>query len=88
MKSLGHTCTSIQNLVVISIGYALPTTADIRSRLYKLAILGPGTSSQGEGYSSKWLIWLVCGEPLQAYTWICMEEVNILICRGESHDKM
>ena len=23
-----------------------------------------GTSSQNEGYSSKWLIWLVCREPL------------------------
>ena len=26
--------------------------------------LSPGTSSQSEGYSSKWLIWLVCREPL------------------------
>ena len=25
------------------------------------------TSSQSEGYSSKWLIWLVCREPLQIY---------------------
>ena len=23
-------------------------------------LLNPGTSSQSEGYSSKWLIWLVC----------------------------
>ena len=27
-------------------------------------LLSPGTSSQSEGYSSKWLIWLVGGEPL------------------------
>ena len=27
-------------------------------------LLNPGTSSQSEGYSSKWLIWLVCREPL------------------------
>ena len=27
-------------------------------------LLSPGTSSQSEGYSSKWLIWLVCREPL------------------------
>ena len=26
-----------------------------------------GTSSQSEGYSSKWLIWLVCREPLRWY---------------------
>ena len=27
-------------------------------------LLRPGTSSQSRGYSSKWLIWLVCREPL------------------------
>ena len=27
-------------------------------------LLGPGTSSQSERYSSKWLVWLMCGEPL------------------------
>ena len=27
-------------------------------------LLRPGTSSQSGGYSSKWLIWLVCREPL------------------------
>ena len=27
-------------------------------------LLYPWTSSQSEGYSSKWLIWLVCREPL------------------------
>ena len=29
----------------------------------KNCLLIPGTSSQSEGYNSKWLIWLVCREP-------------------------
>ena len=28
----------------------------------------PGTSSQSEGYRSKWLIWLVCRETLHVYS--------------------
>ena len=38
----------------------------------KNRLLSPGTSSQSEEYSSKWLIWLVCREPLHL---IC--QVNI-----------
>jgi hypothetical protein len=30
----------------------------------KNRLLNPGTSSQSDGNSSKWLIWLVCGESL------------------------
>ena len=31
----------------------------------KNSLLSPGTSSQSDGYSSEWLIWLVCREPLR-----------------------
>ena len=46
------------------------TNADLKSGCKvnkgKNWLLNPGTSSQSEGYSSysKWLIWLVCREPL------------------------
>ena len=45
-----------------------PANTDIKSRLYRNNgqswLLSPGTSSQSEGYNSKWLIWLACREPL------------------------
>ena len=33
----------------------------------EMAIISSGTSSQSEGYSRKWLIWLVCREPLSGW---------------------
>ena len=42
----------------------LTSTASCTGNNVKNWLLSPGTSSQGEEYSSKWLIWLVCGEPL------------------------
>ena len=39
-------------------------------------LLSPGISSQSEGYSSKWLIWLVCREPLILYS-----RINLFIGR-------
>ena len=47
----------------------LLTSADLKSRLYRKVWqkLATQTSSQSEGYSSKWLIWLVCREPLLMY---------------------
>ena len=41
-------------------------------------LLSPGTSSQNEGYNSKWLICLVCREPLLLYSIICEVESCIL----------
>ena len=46
----------------------LTTSGDLKGRLYgKIGYsIDPGTtcSNQSEEYSSKWLIWLVCWEPL------------------------
>ena len=42
----------------------LTSTASCTGDNVKNWLLSPGTSSQSEGYSTKWLIWLVCGEPL------------------------
>ena len=61
----------------------LVTTAVTKSRLYrkyygKNWLLNPGTSSQSEWCSSKWLIWLVCREPciVQLVSLI----ITLLIC--------
>ena len=56
-----------QNLVAISERHCQPlltSKASCMGNNGKNWLLNPGTSSQSEGYSSKWLIWLVCGEPL------------------------
>ena len=58
---------SVQNHVAISqIYYWLAVTLEAAciGRYGKNWLLNPETSSQSEGYSGKWLIWLVCGEPL------------------------
>ena len=58
---------SSQNLVAISQRYCRPLLtlkADCIGNNGKYWLLSPGTNSQSEGYSSKWLIWLVCREPL------------------------
>ena len=39
--------------------------ADYKGNNGKNWLLSPGTSSQSEGYGSKWLTWLVCREPLK-----------------------
>ena len=60
---------SLQNLVYSHFPKILLTSADLKNwscrkvNLAKNWLLNPGTSSQSEGYSSKWLIWLVCREP-------------------------
>ena len=42
-------------------------------------LLNPGTSSQNEGYSSNWLIWLVCREPLMLMpNFIVYVQVHVL----------
>ena len=58
---------SLQNLVAISQGYCQPVVTlntGYKGNNGKNWLLSPGTSSQSEGYSSKWLIWLVCRESL------------------------
>ena len=60
----------IQNLVAIFRRYYWPvltSKAGCIGKYGKNWLLNPGTSSQSEGYSSKWLIWLVCREPLLMY---------------------
>ena len=42
----------------------LTSTASCIGNNGKNWLLSPETSSQSEGYGSKWLIWLVCGEAL------------------------
>ena len=57
----------ILNLVAISPRYYWPvlnSTAGCIGNKDKNWLLSLGTSSQSERYSSKWLIWLVCREPL------------------------
>ena len=57
----------LQNPVAISQRYCqplLPSKARCIGNNGKIWLLNPETSSQSEGYISKWLIWLVCGEPL------------------------
>ena len=58
---------SLQNLVAISQKYYWPvliSKVSCKENNGKNWLLNPGTSSQSEGYSSKWIIWLVCREPL------------------------
>ena len=44
-------------------------------------LLDPGTSSQSEGYSSKWLIWLVCREPLDMCIYSTLQSSwSIIVC--------
>ena len=57
----------LQNLVAISQRswqLLLTLKAGCTGNNGKNWLLNPGTSSQSEGYASKWLIWLVCREPL------------------------
>ena len=42
----------------------LISKAGCKGEQWQKWLLNPGTSSQSEGYSSKWLIWQVCREPL------------------------
>ena len=44
----------------------------------KKVAIHPEISSQSEGYSSHWLIWLACGEPLQ-YNSLQLNLVNIKV---------
>ena len=58
---------SLRNLVAISQRYCWPLLtfkAGCIGNNGKNWLFNPGTSSQNEGYSSKWLIWLVCREPM------------------------
>ena len=58
---------SLQNLVAISQRYYRPvliSKAGCKGNNGKNWLLNPGASSQSEGNSSKWLIWLVCRESL------------------------
>ena len=58
---------SLQNLVAISQRYYQPLLtikAGCMGSNGKNWLLNPESSSQSEGYSSKWLIWLVVREPL------------------------
>ena len=58
---------SLQNFVAISQGYCRPLLTLIAGCIGnngKNWLLNPGTSSQSEGYCSKWLIWLVRREPM------------------------
>ena len=58
---------SLQNLVAVSQRYYRPLLtikAGCIGSNGKNWLLNPESSSQSEGYSSKWLIWLVVREPL------------------------
>ena len=57
----------LTNLVAISRRYYRPLVilkAGCIENNGKNWLLNPVTSSQSEGYSSIWLVWLVCREPL------------------------
>ena len=59
---------SLQNLVAVSQRYCQPLLtikAGCIGSNGKNWLLNPESSSQSEGYSSKWLIWLVVREPLK-----------------------
>ena len=76
---LKSTCTaivrgfqSLQNLVAVSQRYCQPLLtikAGCMGSNGKNWLLNPESSSQSEGYSSKWLIWLVVREPLIDMDW-------------------
>ena len=58
---------SLQNLVAIFQRYYRPVLTSKAGCIRKYGknwLLNSETSSHSEGYSSKWLIWLVYGEPL------------------------
>ena len=59
---------SLQNLVAIFQGHCRPMLSLKAGGIGNMAKIGysalAGTSSQSEWCSSKWLIWLVCREPL------------------------
>ena len=64
---------SLQNLVAVSQRYCQPLLtikAGCIGSNGKNWILNPESSSQSEGYSSKWLIWLVVREPLTIQSFI------------------
>ena len=52
--------------------------------------LDPGTSSQSEGYSSKWLNWLVCREPMDKRScirrYLCGSSSYLYYCRHRCRD--
>ena len=70
---------SLQNVVAIFQRYNWPVLTSIAGCIGKDGnnwLLNPETSSRSEGYSSKWLIWLVCGEPLLVscyYVGVCCD---------------
>ena len=66
-RTPGRGSRSLQNLVAISQRYCQPLLtikAGCMGSNGKNWLLNPESSSQSEGYSSKWLIWLVVREPL------------------------
>ena len=59
---------SFQNLVATSQKILLALKAGCKGSNAKNWLLSPGTCSKSEGYSSKWLVWLVCrGTPVDSY---------------------
>ena len=73
---------SLQNLVAISQRYCRPLLIikpGCIGSSGKNRLLNPESSSQSEGYSSKWLIWLVCREPLNTYLFV------ELVCESICH---
>ena len=61
---------NLQKLVAISQRYYRPvliSKAGCKGNNGRNWLHDPGASSQSEGNSSKWLIWLVCREPLHMY---------------------
>ena len=69
--NLGRGSLSLQNLVAVSQRFYWPVLISKqfpKGTMAKIWLLSPVTSSQSEGYSSKWLIWLMCREPLLGIT--------------------
>ena len=71
LTSIFRGSRSLRNLVAISQRSWWPLLtlkADCIGKNGKHWLHNPQTSSQSEGYSSKWLVWLVCKEPLILYS--------------------
>ena len=81
---------SLQNLVAVSQRYCQPVVtlkAGCIGNDSKNWLLNPGTSSQSEGCSSKWLIWLVCREPLLLCTHSWPRAIQSSLFAAQSGEK-
>jgi hypothetical protein len=76
---LSRSSRSLQNHVAISPRYywlVVTLKAGCIGKYGKNWLLNPWTSSQSDGNSSKWLVWLVCGKPLLRQS---ANQINLLV---------